>query len=165
MARANRAAAAGVIDLLDIESDDKVLEVGFGPGVGIQLLAERVRAGYVGGIDPSPEMVEQATARNAQAIARGLIDLRRAHAESLPFDDNTFHKALAVNSMQVWPNPVVGLQEIRRVMKPAARVALGFTIHSGQPNEGLTDRLAAAGFTKTSVVERDGWFCVLASKP
>jgi ubiquinone/menaquinone biosynthesis C-methylase UbiE len=165
MARVNRAAAADIIDLLDIEPGDKLLEVGFGPGVAIQLLAERVRAGYIGGIDPSPEMVEQATARNAQAIRRGLIDLRRAYAESLPFDDNTFHRALAVNSMQVWSNPLVGLQEMRRVMKPGARVALGFTIHSGQANEGLTDRVAAAGFTKARVVERGKWFCVLASKP
>ena len=58
-----------------------------------------------------------------------------------------------------------GLREIRRVMKPAARVAVGLTPYSGQPNKGLTEMLMAAGFTDAKVVERDKWFCVLASKP
>ena len=41
MARTNQKCAAWVIALLDIQPHDRVLEVGFGPGVGIQLLASR----------------------------------------------------------------------------------------------------------------------------
>ena len=75
-----------------------------GPGVIIQCLSKLASAGHVAGIDPSPEMVEQARARNAIAIKDGRIDLRRGSAESLPFADDTFDKALAINSMQVWPD-------------------------------------------------------------
>ena len=57
MARTNRECAIWVIELLDVGPDENVLEVGFGPGVGIQLLAKRAAAGYVAGIDPSVEMV------------------------------------------------------------------------------------------------------------
>ena len=96
-------------------------------------------------------MVEQARARNASAIKGGRIDLRQGSVERLPFDDNTFDKALAINSMQLWPDPAAGLREIRRVVKPGARVALGFTRHSGQPNKGLREILLAAGFTKANV--------------
>src|SRR6266511_2833082 len=39
MARMNYDCATWVIQLLHIQPNDKVLEVGFGPGVGIQLLA------------------------------------------------------------------------------------------------------------------------------
>jgi hypothetical protein len=49
-------------------------------------------------------------------------------------------------------------------MKPAGRVALGFTVYSGQPNQGLPEILRAAGFTNAHVVEKDKWFCALASK-
>ena len=67
MARVNRNAAAQVIEVLDVRPDDKILEVGFGPGVAIQMLLRRVPAGSVAGVDQSQEMVRQAAARNAIA--------------------------------------------------------------------------------------------------
>jgi ubiquinone/menaquinone biosynthesis C-methylase UbiE len=121
MARMNRTCAAWVIDLLQVRPGDKVLEVGFGPGVGIQLLTSSASAGYVAGVDPSKEMVAQATTRNKKAIENGRVGLRHGSVASLPFTDNTFDKALAINSMQVWPDAVAGLREVRRVIKPGAK--------------------------------------------
>jgi ubiquinone/menaquinone biosynthesis C-methylase UbiE len=51
--------------LLEVGPNDRVLEVGFGPGVVIQCLSKLAAAGYAAGIDQSREMVEQARARNA----------------------------------------------------------------------------------------------------
>jgi ubiquinone/menaquinone biosynthesis C-methylase UbiE len=133
MARTNRQVAGWAIDLLGVHPSDRILEVGFGPGVGIQLLAKSALSGRVVGVDPSKEMVEQGAARNAKAIEAGRIDLRQASVERLPFEDETFDRALAVNSMQVWPDAPAGLREIRRVMKTGGRIALAFTHHSGQP--------------------------------
>jgi hypothetical protein len=42
MARTNRDMAARTIELLDVQPNDRVLEIGFGPGVGIELLARLV---------------------------------------------------------------------------------------------------------------------------
>jgi SAM-dependent methyltransferase len=165
MAGANAECGAWVTDLLEISPDDSVLEVGFGPGVIIQRLSELATTGYVAGIDQSRRMVKQARARNADAIRGGRVDLRCGSVDCLPFGDDIFDKALAINSMQVWPAPVAGLREIRRVMKPAGRIALGFTPYSGQPREGLRKTLLAAGFTGADVVERDNWFCALATSP
>jgi ubiquinone/menaquinone biosynthesis C-methylase UbiE len=165
MARTNQPCAAWVIGLLDIQPNDRVLEVGFGPGVGIQLLAKSASAGYVAGVDYSEAMVAQARARNVKALESGRVDLRHGSVESLPFEDQTFDKALAINSMQVWPDAVTGLREMRRVMKTGGRIALGFTPYSGQPNRGLPELLAAAGFTEAHVVEADKDFCALAIKP
>jgi ubiquinone/menaquinone biosynthesis C-methylase UbiE len=165
MVRTNQKCAAWVIDLLGIQPNDSVLEVGFGPGVGIELLARLVSGGYVAGIDPSEEMIEQAKARNVKAIERGRLDLRYGSAESLPFEGNTFTKALAINSMQVWPDAVAGLREMQRVMKPGGRIALGFTPYSGQSKNGLPEMLGAAGFTEAYLVEAEEGFCALAIKP
>jgi SAM-dependent methyltransferase len=57
-------------DLLEVEPNDSMLEVGFGPGVVIQHLSKLAPAGHVAGIDQSWEMVEQARARNETAIHR-----------------------------------------------------------------------------------------------
>jgi ubiquinone/menaquinone biosynthesis C-methylase UbiE len=163
MARTNEECGAWVAGLLEIGASDTVLEVGFGPGVVIRRLSKV--AGHVAGIDPSQKMVQQACARNAKAIESRRVDLRRGSVESLPFDRDTFDKAIAINSMQVWPDAVAGLREIRRVMRSGGRIGLGFTHYSGQPNKGLTQTLTAAGFTEADVVEKDKDFCALARKP
>ncbi|MPW20264.1 methyltransferase domain-containing protein [Paraburkholderia sp. CNPSo 3157] len=165
MANMNAACAAWAIDLLDVRASDRVIEIGFGPGVGIRLLAQKATAGKIAGVDPSPEMLAQAAARNAQAIARGQVDLRQGSAGRLPFDDDTFDKALAINSMQVWPDAAAGLAELRRVMRPGATLALAFTVHSGQQQNGLLERVTGAGFADAKLTQKDGdAFCVIASK-
>lgn len=166
MARLNQDCAFWVIGLLKLQPSDKVLEVGFGPGLAIERLAEREpSAAFVAGVDVSCEMVEQAKKRNAEAIARGCVALRQGAAEHLPFDDATFDKAMAVNSMQVWSDAIAGLREIHRVLKPGSRIALGFTPYSGQANRGLSELLTAGGFSQAHVVERERDFCALATKP
>jgi ubiquinone/menaquinone biosynthesis C-methylase UbiE len=85
--------------------------------------------------------------------------------ESLPFADNAFDKALAINSMQVWPDAAAGLHEIWRVMRPGGQIALGFTRYSGQLNRGIGEALVATGFVDAHVKERHTDFCALAAKP
>jgi len=51
--RVLKVSSATAIDLLDIQLHDRVLEVRFSPGVGIQLLAWPASAGYVAGVDDS----------------------------------------------------------------------------------------------------------------
>lgn len=165
MARSNRACAAWVAGLLGVRSNETVLELGFGPGVGIELLARAASGGYVFGVDSSQEMFAQAAARNAQEIKSGHVDLRLGTAESLPFADNSFDKAMAINSLQVWMNADAGLRELRRVMKSGGAVALGFTRHSGQGKQGLMEKFAESGFADVRIVDMDQDFCLLASKP
>jgi ubiquinone/menaquinone biosynthesis C-methylase UbiE len=84
---------------------------------------------------------------------------------SPPFDDNSFDKVPAINSMQVWPDALAGLREIRRVMKPGVTIALGFTPYSGQPKQGLAETLTGVGFAKAHPVETPKRFCALATRP
>ena len=163
MARTNEECGNWVVGLLEVQSADSVLEIGFGPGVAIKRLS--MLAGRVGGVDPSPEMIAQAHARNAPAVASGRVELRRGTAARLPFESNAFDKAMAVNSMQVWPDAIAGLRELRRVLKSGGRVALGFTPYSGQKNEAVAEKLEAAGFVNAHVVEKEKNFCALAARP
>jgi ubiquinone/menaquinone biosynthesis C-methylase UbiE len=165
MARTNADCGAWVSDLLDVGPGDRVLEVGFGPGVTIQHLAKLAAAGHVAGVDPSREMVEQARARNVIAIESGLADLRLGSVASLPFADNSFDKALAINSMQVWPDAAAGLKEMRRVLKAGGRIALGFTPYSGQAKAGVIEALGSAGFSDPRMVGAKHGFCALATRP
>ena len=85
MTRTNRSFAQWIISILEVQPDEKVLEIGFGPGVGIEILVTAISTGYVAGVDSSQEMVEQAKARNAKAIEAGLVQLQYGSVEKLPF--------------------------------------------------------------------------------
>ena len=165
MARMNADCGAWVTDLLEVRPGDDVLEVGFGPGVIIQRLADLTPSGHVAGIDQSQEMLEQASVRNAAQIRGQRVDLKCGSVESLPFNDNSFDKVIAINSMQVWPDAKLGLREVQRVMTPGGKIALGFTPYSGQRNSGLLEILTEAGFVEAHVVESASGFCALATKP
>jgi ubiquinone/menaquinone biosynthesis C-methylase UbiE len=165
MARTNRACGIWVSDLAQIQADDRVLEVGFGPGVLIEHLSSVVTAGNVAGIDSSAEMVKQANARNTVSIRRGRVDLRCGSVDNMPFASNSFRKALSINSMQVWPDVGAGLREIHRVLESGATVGLGFTPHSGQSKAGLIETLTEAGFRDAKIFEQTPLFCALAIKP
>jgi ubiquinone/menaquinone biosynthesis C-methylase UbiE len=70
-----------VVSLLDVQPTDRVLEVGFGPGIAISELSQRVGpSGHVFGVDRSAVMLEHATRRNAAAIRSGFVTLSQASA-------------------------------------------------------------------------------------
>ncbi|WP_435159418.1 class I SAM-dependent methyltransferase [Haladaptatus sp. DFWS20] len=162
MAQSKGEFTAWVITELDFEPDDHVLEVGFGPGIGIQQLAEAVPDGFVAGIDASPEMVEQARKRNVGTIHEGQVELRYGVADDVPSEDDVFDAAMTMNSMQVWPDAVTGLRELRRVVKPDGTVAIAFTHHSGQSKDELPKLLADAGFDEIRIEDRGDDFCAFA---
>ena len=162
LARTNRRHAAWVVGLLDVRRDDRVLDVGCGPGVALQMLASKARC--VAGIDPSKEMLRQATKRNAAAISEGHVELRQESADHMSFEDGSFDKVLAINSMQLWPDAFAGLREVSRVIRHGGQLALAFTTYySGQQRDGVPELVASAGFSDCRVVETDQVFCVLAS--
>jgi SAM-dependent methyltransferase len=134
----NRRRNAWAVSLLDVQRNDRVLEIGFGPGVAIRELARLAADGYVCGLDHSEVMVRQAARRNAEGVRRGRVELRLGCVERLPAFDVPFDKILAVNAMQFWDPPVKPLGELRRLLTSGGRIAIAF-----QPRgPGATDDVA-----------------------
>jgi len=138
MAFKNRERSEWVLSQLGVKPGDRVLEIGFGPGVDVARTA--ASGASVAGIDPSEVMVRQASRRNAHAIRSGRVDLRRGAMPDLPFVDRSFDKAYSINSYQFWPSKTRALAELRRVLRPG-----GLVIIAVQPrNKGATDVTAKA---------------------
>jgi SAM-dependent methyltransferase len=120
----NRERNRWVVALLAVRPADRVLEIGFGPGVAIAELA-RAGAGHVYGIDHSEVMVRQASKRNAAAIRAGRVTLVNASADQLPPAlDGPFDVILAVNSLGFWSASAERLAELRRRLAPNGRIAI-----------------------------------------
>ena len=124
MAGRNEREARWTVDLLAIQPDARVLEIGFGPGVAIQYAAERATRGHVSGIDYSEVMLKIARKRNATAIANGVVDLTKGDARSLPYPDDSFDCAFSIHCVYFWREPAACLREIRRVLRPDGVVAI-----------------------------------------
>jgi ubiquinone/menaquinone biosynthesis C-methylase UbiE len=103
----NRRRNSWVASLLDVQPTDRVLEIGFGPGLAIAELRRRVGpSGQVCGIDHSDVMLRQATRRNAAAIRAGRVTLTLGTVERLPPAlDGPFDAILAVNTLGFWTAP------------------------------------------------------------
>jgi len=124
MARRSGQRNAWTLSLLDIGQDDRILEVGCGPGALIQVLAASATKGVVAGVDLSPVMLQQASRRNAEAIRAGRVRLQRGSATALPFEEASFDTALSANSLPFWPDQEAGVKEMWRVLKPGGVVAI-----------------------------------------
>lgn len=120
----NRKRNVWAVSLLDVQPRDRVLEIGFGPGIALRELGRRASSGMVFGVDHSEVMVRQATRRNAQAVRAGRMSLATGSAEELPSFDEPLDKVLAVNSIMFWPEPVERLKELRRLLRPGGVIAI-----------------------------------------
>src|SRR5260221_10670655 len=99
MARETVTANETALELLDLQTAQHVLEVGFGHGATIARVAAAVSRGLVAEVDPSAEMCRMATRRNRPAVASGRVELHQASVEALPFPDGSFDKVLSVHTL------------------------------------------------------------------
>jgi SAM-dependent methyltransferase len=158
MATRNGERTRWTVGLLDVQPRDRVLEIGFGPGLGIELCAALAVAGRVAGVDHSAAMVADASRRNLAAIRAGRVELRQGSVMSLPYHADQFDKAFAINSLRFWPAPVENLREVRRILQADGRLAIteqpiGADGEAQVPRvrEQLLEQLAAAGFREVRI--------------
>jgi len=117
MGRHSVGLSAGLADFASVERGQTALDVGCGPGALTAELVRRLGADAVAAVDPSEQFVDAARARQPG------VDVRRAAAEDLPFEDDTFDAALAQLVVHFMSDPVAGLREMARVTRPGGLVA------------------------------------------
>jgi ubiquinone/menaquinone biosynthesis C-methylase UbiE len=99
----------------------RVLDVGTGPGYLLEYLAERRPDLDLWGLDLAPAMIRRARRRQGEPNSRQPLKWVVADALALPFPARTFHLALATFSFHNWPQPVTGLTEMLRVLRPGGQ--------------------------------------------
>jgi len=124
MSKFNNEANELILKLLNVQSEHRILEIGFGPGELIHKLAQKASNGMVAGIDFSREMYKMAVQRNHEAIQSRQVQLHCCSAEQIPYQEDFFDRVFAVNVLFFWKNPTQYLSEIRRVLKPGGQCGL-----------------------------------------
>jgi len=152
----NRDRIHWTLSLLDIRPNDRVLEVGFGPGFAIEQVGRMATKGFIVGVDHSEVMVRQASKRNARDIREGKVVLRLGSASDLPKFDKPFDKIFTINSIHFWHEPIDCLKELRKLLtfggliavtlQPRSRSATDSTTR--EVGEEVAKNLEHAGFSQ-----------------
>jgi SAM-dependent methyltransferase len=118
---------SGGIKLLDAKQTDDLLEIGFGPGFGLERLCNLASRGTVTGIDLSSTMMAMAHARNRMAVNDGRLSLRQGSFEKLPVNDASMDGILAVNVLYFVEPLKSALAEAWRVLRPGGSLVIYVT--------------------------------------
>ena len=172
------------LDKLNIQPGDKIIDIGCGGGMTVKRICGMLEGGHVTGIDYSDVSVAASKKLNEAETAAGKADILSASVEALPFAENTFDKAVTVESIYFWPDQAENLKEVLRVLKPGgallivsevfkdilppdrpANMNMGFEMKVPGMNDYRV-LLEGAGFGSVSMFTQAGksHICVLARK-
>ena len=108
---------------------ERVLELGAGTGINLDLYPEGVRDLTL--VEPDPHMAKRLRTRLAELPRRATV--AEESAERLPFDDDSFDTAVATLVLCTIPDPAAALAEAARVLKPGGRLIFIEHVRAEEP--------------------------------
>ncbi len=168
-----------------VERRFKVLDLGCGGGATVQKLASIAEDGIVYGIDYAEGSIAVSRELNSWLIGAGRVVIQKASVSQLPFPDDTFDLATAIETQYYWPDPMGDMREILRVLKPGGKlVVIAETYKGGRydwlkwpvmwllrsSHLGVNDHrelFECASYVDVEIFEErsKGWICAMATKP
>ncbi|XP_071498648.1 phosphoethanolamine N-methyltransferase 2-like [Diadema antillarum] len=155
--------------LCNIKPDHHVLELGFGPGIGLKKAAEYVEKGVgkVHGVDFSPAMVVEAINNLPQEIEDEKIELVLGNVASLPYRDESMDSIFHANCYYFWPDIPLVATDLLRVLKPGGLMvtvlsleglktvdSMGWMKYATWDPEEYTKALREAGFADVKMEDK-----------
>ena len=167
-----------------IESRFKVLDIGCGGGATIQKVAAIADEGMVYGIDYAEGSIAVSRDLNSRFIEAGRVVIQKASVSRLPFLDDTFDLATAIETQYYWPDLRGDMREILRVLKPGGKLVVIAEMYKGGKYDwvkwpimwllrsahlSVSDHrkvFASSGYVNVEIFEENskGWICAMAAK-
>lgn len=148
--RGNRRAIAAAVDAAAPSAGATVADIGFGGGVGLRLLLDRVGpAGVVHGVEPSPDMLARARSGVAIEVAAGRVVLADGTLAALPLPDASLDAAITVNTIYFLDDLPAACAELARVLRQGGIAVIGI----GDPEAMAKMPFTPYGFTLRPVAD------------
>lgn len=115
-----------IVEALNIQPDDRVLEIGFGHGVAATYVCERLDGGCYVGIDRSAKMVAAATARNRAYAEAGIAEFLLMDLEALDLGQRQFDKIFAARVRLFHTEPERARALVERWLAPGGAISITY---------------------------------------
>jgi SAM-dependent methyltransferase len=113
------------VEVLAPGPEDRILEIGCGPGLAAALVCERLTAGRLLAIDRSAVAVQRTVQRNAEHVDSGLLTVTQGPLAALELPPASIDKAFAVNVNLFWVSDArQELDLLSRWLRPGGTLAL-----------------------------------------
>ena len=171
-----------VYDLMSVQENDRIIEIGFGTGKLISKIAKNIDSGLIEGVDFSSTMVSIAQKRNKYNVAEGKVKIVEGNFDEISYEKDWFTKACSVNTLYFWTKPELTARKIAEILIPDGKLLLAFEdigqleqrklnqeVFRLYTKDEVRDLLVGAGFSKNvSIVSRKKgkllFHCVVAKK-
>lgn len=114
--KVNRAMYSAAVRMVEIQPDEKILDIGYGNGHLLKKLYQKQPVDMYG-IDISCDAEEMARKKNPKAANANHLHLSVGDCCGLPYEDNMFDAVTSINTVYFWNDTLKGLSEIHRVLK------------------------------------------------
>lgn len=160
-----------IIKELSIESNDHVLEIGYGHGVGLNMICDKYDC-KLSGIDFSKLMFNEAKKRNYKFILNKQLELKYGNYQDIVFDQNSFNKIFFINVIYFWKDLDLVFRKIYNELNPNG-ILLFYMAHPDDLNklkftddsvfnkytlEFVIDKLNCAGFKSIEQEFNHGYY-------
>jgi trans-aconitate methyltransferase len=135
MARGNAELSRWVVQqaaALHGDAVGRVIELGPGPGVGLEALLAQFPAAQIWGVDVSSVMLSQSRKRNQSAVAAGRLMLLEGGVSALSPGEPA-DIVMANHVLYFWPDAAAEMRHIRGFLRPGGLLALGYQLRQHMP--------------------------------
>ncbi|PLR78430.1 class I SAM-dependent methyltransferase [Bacillus sp. V3-13] len=139
----NRKINKWTINHLDIGRDDRILEIGYGPGYAIKHIMDKYEQVTIDGIDVSNKMKKEAEKVNEVWIKSGKVRLYTGDIAEFEAPADRYDRIFSVNNYPLWEKPCQSLKNLVSMLAPGGKIA--FTV---QPRENDANNRTAAELGK-----------------
>lgn len=123
-----------------LAAGEVVLDIGCGAGLDTLLAAQQVGpGGRVIAVDMTQAMLEK-TRAGAETIGLSNVDVRQGFLEDLPVEDESIDVVISNGVINLGPDKVQAMREVRRVLKPGGRFQIAdIVVHKEVPQDAKDD--------------------------